>query len=146
MVRFATIVVVVRSPPTLAKENQRQAFTQRLREEWTRSGRQASPVVLAREINLHLKKAEKVTPSSCRKWLHGQSIPTQEKLQVLANILQVSPAWLRYGQLTDVQEPVPNSPPLTPAELSLLEVWRQLGRSQQRAVRSLMGQMLKQDP
>jgi hypothetical protein len=33
---------------------------------------------------------------------------------------------------------------LSPTELSLLEIWRQLSRSQQRAVRSLIGQMLKQ--
>ena len=140
---FATIVVVVRSPSTFAKENQRLAFTTRLREEWTRTGRLASPAVLAREINMHLRPSEQVHPSSCRKWLHGQSIPTQEKLQVLARILQVSPAWLRYGLHTDLQEPVPASPPLSSAELSLLEVWRQLNRSQQRAVRLLIGQMLK---
>jgi transcriptional regulator with XRE-family HTH domain len=142
--KFATIVVAVRSNPTFAKKNQRLAFTDRLRQEWTRTGRQASPVVLAREINLHLRPSEQVSPSSCRKWLHGQSIPTQEKLQVLANILQVSPAWLRYGQHTELNEPVPAAPPLSPAELSLLEVWRQLSRSQQRAVRSLIGQVLKQ--
>jgi transcriptional regulator with XRE-family HTH domain len=141
---FATIVVAVRSPPTFAKENQRLAFSKRLREEWTRTGRLDSPAVLAREINLHLRPSEQVHPSSCRKWLHGQSIPTQEKLQVLARILQVSPAWLRYGQRTELQEPAPAPAPLSPAELSLLEVWRQLNRNQQRAVRLLIGQMLNQ--
>ena len=146
MTLFATIVVVVRSTPTFAKENQRLAFSKRLREEWTRTGRLDSPAVLAREINLHLRPSEQVHPSSCRKWLPGQSIPTQEKLQVLARILQVSPAWLRYGQRTELQEPAPAPAPapLSPAELSLLEVWRQLNRNQQRAVRLLIGQMLNQ--
>jgi transcriptional regulator with XRE-family HTH domain len=141
--KFATIVVVVRSLPSLAKEKQRQAFSQRLRQEWLRTGRDISPVVLAREVNLHLKHSGKVTSSACRKWFHGESIPTQEKLQVLANILQVSPAWLRFGQATELHEPAPNSAPLSSNELALLEVWRQLSRSQQRAVRALMGQMLK---
>jgi hypothetical protein len=144
VVKFATIVVVVRSTPTLAKEKQRQAFSIRLRQEWVRSGRKISPVAVAREINLHLRTSEKVSPSGCRKWFSGESIPTQEKLQVLANVLQVSPAWLRYGQHTELHEPVPTDPPLSPTELSLLEIWRQLSRSQQRAVRSLIGQMLKQ--
>ena len=144
MVLFATIVVLVRSIQVLAKDAQRLEFTRRLREGLLRSGRQASPVMLAREINLHLRASERVHASSCRKWLHGEAIPTQEKLQVLAQLLQVSPSWLRFGQVTDLREPSPAAPPLTAEELALLDAWRQLGARQRRAVRVLMTQMRQQ--
>ena len=144
MVQFATIVVLVRSIQVLAKDAQRLEFTRRLREGLLRSGRQASPVMLAREINLHLRASERVHASSCRKWLHGEAIPTQEKLQVLAQLLQVSPSWLRFGQVTDLREPSPAAPPLTAEELALLDAWRQLGARQRRAVRVLMTQMRQQ--
>jgi hypothetical protein len=32
-----------------------------------------------------------------RKWLVGESIPTQDKLRILANWLGVTAEWLRYG-------------------------------------------------
>ena len=140
---FATIFHAVPPSKPFAKEAQRQEFARRLREELNRTGRETSPVALAREINLHLRPSERVHPSSCRKWLHAEAIPTQEKLQVLAGLLQVSPAWLRFGQLHEMQEALPATPYLNAEELALLEVWRQLDASQRRAVRLLMGQLLK---
>jgi transcriptional regulator with XRE-family HTH domain len=145
VVQFATIFHDV--PPTkpFAKESQRIEFSRRLREELHRSGREASPVALAREINLHLRPAERVHASSCRKWLHAQSIPTQEKLQVLARLLQVPPSWLRFGQLTELSEPEPMAAPLSPDELALIDSWRLLSAGQRRTVRLLMGQLLRTD-
>ncbi len=142
---FATIFHVV--PPTqpFAKEVQRAEFSRRLREELSRTGREASPVALAREINLQLRTPEHVHPSSCRKWLHGQAIPTQEKLQLLARMLQVSPAWLRFGQQGALSEPLPVAAPLSADELALLDQWRRLSTGQRRTVRSLMGQLLRAD-
>lgn len=145
MTGFATIFHVVPTNKPFAKEAQRLEFSRRLREELIRTGREESPVALAREINLHLRNPERVHPSSCRKWLHGQAIPTQEKLQVLARILQVTPAWLRFGQLTDLREPQPVAAPLSSDELALLDGWRQLGARQRRTVRMLMGQLLRAD-
>ena len=144
MTTIATIVTVVRPLKVLSKDVQRLEFTRRLRDELLRSGREASPVALAREINLHLRPSERIHASSCRKWLHGEAIPTQEKLQVLAQLLQVSPSWLRFGQVTDLREPSPAAPPLTAEELALLDAWRQLGARQRRAVRVLMTQMRQQ--
>ncbi len=143
MSEFATIFEFVPASKPFAKETQRQEFARRLRDELSRTGREASPVALAREINLHLRPAERVHASSCRKWLHAQAIPTQEKLQVLANLLQVSPAWLRFGQVRELQESGPSMSALSAEELAVLDVWRRLGASQRRAVRLLMGQMLK---
>ena len=145
MTKFATIVHVV--PPTkpFAKEVQRAEFSRRLREELSRTGREASPADLAREVNLCLRPSEHIHPSSCRKWLHGEAIPTQEKLQVLARLLQVPPSWLRFGQLTELSEPEPMAAPLSPDELALIDSWRQLSAGQRRTVRLLMGQLLRTD-
>jgi transcriptional regulator with XRE-family HTH domain len=41
-----------------------------------------------------------ITPHTARNWLLGKSIPTQDKLRVLADWLQVSPDELRYGRVT----------------------------------------------
>ena len=38
-----------------------------------------------------------VTVHAARKWLQGESIPTQEKLRALAAWLDVPADWLRFG-------------------------------------------------
>jgi hypothetical protein len=146
VVQFATIVVLVRSIQVLAKDAQRLEFTRRLREGLLRSGRQASPVMLAREINLHLRASERVHASSCRKWLFAEAIPTQEKLLVLAQMLQVSASWLRFGHVNEVREPIPAAAPLSQEELALLETWRGLAGTQRRAVLALLKQMRQPSP
>ncbi|HEY8100265.1 MAG TPA: hypothetical protein VIF82_05895 [Burkholderiaceae bacterium] len=55
-----------------------------------------SPTQLAREFNIRYSSGH-VTPHAVRKWLVGESIPTQEKLRILANWLGVTAEWLRYG-------------------------------------------------
>jgi transcriptional regulator with XRE-family HTH domain len=55
-----------------------------------------SPTQLAREFNIRFSSGH-VTPHAVRKWLVGESIPTQEKLRILANWLGVTAEWLRYG-------------------------------------------------
>jgi hypothetical protein len=140
---FATIFRAVSTNKPFAKQTQREAFTQRLREELTRSGRALSPVALSREINLHLRPSERVHASSCRKWLHAQAIPTQEKMQALSGMLQVSPSWLRFGLAHELKESLPSGAVLSADELSMLDVWRQLQASQRRTVRMLMTQLIK---
>lgn len=39
---------------------------------------------------------------AARRWLLGEAIPAQEKLRVLAEWLNVSTEWLRYGDTADV--------------------------------------------
>jgi transcriptional regulator with XRE-family HTH domain len=38
-----------------------------------------------------------VTVNAVRKWMLGESIPTLDKLQVLADLLGVTQDWLRWG-------------------------------------------------
>jgi transcriptional regulator with XRE-family HTH domain len=140
---FATIFAVVIAVKIFAKQNQRSEFASRLQEELVRTGRQASPAALAREINLYLRPSERIHPSSCRKWLKAEAIPTQEKLLILARILQVTPSFLRYGQMTELREPEPDQQPFSTEELALVDLWRQLEASQRRAVRLMMSQFIK---
>ena len=50
-----------------------------------------SPTQLAREFNMRFA-GQSVTVHAARKWLQGESIPTQEKLRALAE-------WLRFGSV-----------------------------------------------
>lgn len=73
-----------------------QAFAQRLRQALEASGVRVSPTVVANEFNLRYW-GRSVTPHTARNWLLGKSIPTQDKLRVLADWLQVGPDELRFG-------------------------------------------------
>jgi transcriptional regulator with XRE-family HTH domain len=65
-----------------------------------------SPTQLAREFNIRFNSGH-VTPHAVRKWLVGESIPTQEKLRILASWLGVTAEWLRYGgEQTHSDEPL----------------------------------------
>jgi transcriptional regulator with XRE-family HTH domain len=55
-----------------------------------------SPIAVAREFNRRHAGAP-VTAHAVRKWLLGESIPTQARLRTIAAWLEVSPAWLVFG-------------------------------------------------
>ena len=57
-----------------------------------------SPTQLAREFNVRFE-GNPVTVHAARKWLQGESIPTQEKLRALASWLDVPADWLRFGSV-----------------------------------------------
>jgi transcriptional regulator with XRE-family HTH domain len=57
-----------------------------------------SPTRLAREFNLRFA-GQPVSVHAARKWLQGESIPTQEKLRALAEWLDVPSDWLRFGNV-----------------------------------------------
>lgn len=83
------------------------AFKQRLETRLRQKGKTLSPTALAREFNLRWRGAP-VSVNATRKWLTGEAIPTWDKLSVLANLLDVSDNWLRWGDKS-VEEPVNNS-------------------------------------
>ena len=61
-----------------------------------------SPTKLAREFNLRFD-GKPVTIHAVRKWLIGESIPTQDKIRCLATWLCVSSSWLRFDGDTGVE-------------------------------------------
>ena len=73
-----------------------KAFSQRLCEAIAAMGWDESPTLVAREFNLRWR-GKMVTVNAVRKWMLGESMPTLDKLQVLSDLLGVSPDWLRWG-------------------------------------------------
>lgn len=55
------------------------------------------PVILEREFNTRYW-GRPITVQAVRRWLRGEAIPSQEKLQVLADWLKVEPHVLRFGE------------------------------------------------
>lgn len=76
--------------------NEKAEFAQRLSDAMTRAGYALRPVILEREFNTRYW-GRSVTLQAVRRWLRGEAIPSQEKLQVLAEWLKVEPQILRFG-------------------------------------------------
>src|SRR5471032_3559645 len=78
-------------------ETIRQQFSDRLKKELARAGLPvSSPTQVTNEFN-RLYPAHKMTAQTMRKWLFAEAIPTQARLLALADMLCVSPHWLRFG-------------------------------------------------
>ncbi|WP_310462598.1 helix-turn-helix domain-containing protein [Sphaerotilus sp.] len=72
-------------------------FAQRLHDAMQRAGYKPRPAVLEREFNTRYW-GESVTVQAVRRWLRGEAIPSQDKLQTLAEWLKVEPQILRFGE------------------------------------------------
>ena len=76
--------------------DEKAEFSQRLRLAIESAGYAVRPTVLEREFNTRYF-GRSVTVQAVRRWLRGEAIPSQEKLQVLADWLKIEPHILRYG-------------------------------------------------
>ena len=74
-----------------------QQFADRLRSALESAGVRVSPTVVANAFNLRFH-GRSITPHTARNWLLGKVMPTQDKLRVMADWLQVSPDELRFGR------------------------------------------------
>jgi hypothetical protein len=72
-------------------------FSERLKESMRNAGYDIRPVIVEREFNLRYW-GRSVSFQAVRRWLNGEAIPTQDRLQVLADWLAVDPHWLRFGE------------------------------------------------
>ena len=125
------------------KYQSRQDFSIRLREAMLKSGRKCSPTTLAIEFNARFSGAP-VHMATCRKWLLGEAIPTQEKVVALAQMLGVTADWLRFGTITQTMEKsLPSA--YDKHELALLADLARLSNRDQSVVRQLVGAMLRKD-
>jgi hypothetical protein len=79
--------------------DQKAEFGARLCAAMLRAGYAVRPIVLEREFNSRYW-GRSVTLQAVRRWLRGEAIPSQDKLQVLAEWLNVEPQVLRFGEKT----------------------------------------------
>lgn len=79
--------------------DQKAEFGERLRAAMLHAGYAVRPIVLEREFNSRYW-GRSVTLQAVRRWLRGEAIPSQDKLQVLAEWLNVEPQVLRFGEKT----------------------------------------------
>lgn len=77
--------------------DEKAEFALRLRTAMTQAGYAVRPVVLEREFNTRYW-GRSVTLQAVRRWLRGEAIPSQDKVQVLAEWLKVEPEVLRFGE------------------------------------------------
>jgi len=80
-----------------------KSFAARLQHQLALRGRPISPTQLARDFNLRWRGTP-VSTNAARNWLHGPTLPTMDKIQVLAKMLGTSAEWLRWGELKNIQD------------------------------------------
>lgn len=81
---------------TVPAMNEKKEFSERLRAAMKAQKLEVSGAVLEREFNLHWSGSP-VRRQTVWKWLNGEAIPTQDKLQELAKRLKLDPHRLRFG-------------------------------------------------
>lgn len=77
--------------------NEKLEFSTRLRKAMTDAGHEARAVVVEREFNRRWW-GRSISLQAAWGWLNAKSIPAQDKLQVLAEWLEVEPHVLRFGE------------------------------------------------
>ncbi|ATE58988.1 transcriptional regulator [Thauera sinica] len=77
--------------------DEKMAFSQRLADALRASGYEPRPSVLEKEFNTRYW-GRPVTYQAVTRWLKGEAVPGQDKLQVLAEWLGVEPQYLRFGE------------------------------------------------
>lgn len=83
----------------------KKAFASRLKQALKRSSRKIETATeLATQFNL--RSDEPITPQAAQKWLSGTARPTVDKMKTLADWLDVSEQWLRFG-VTDMKRSRP---------------------------------------
>lgn len=124
-------------------KDQQQGFSDRLQERLLVQGKSLSPTELAREFNLRWRGLP-VTVHATRKWLTGQSIPTLDKLAVVAQLLNTNEDWLRWGNLSmndtssDCDDSYPND------EIGFTQDFKMLSSSNKKVVTAVMETLLKE--
>lgn len=81
----------------MARTPDKLALAERLRLALGRSAQRiGTPTELALQFNLRYP-GKSVSNQAVQKWLSGDNRPTPDKIEMLADMLNVSPLWLRYG-------------------------------------------------
>ena len=126
-----------------AAASERRSFSQRLKQALTNAGYVCSPTQVARQFNLRFD-GKPITQHAVRKWLLGESIPTQEKLTAIAVWLGVPVAWLRYGGAERIVSAREQMQPVSAETERMLRDLQRLDSTQRRLVGELISQLSRQ--
>ena len=115
-------------------------FAERLRRLMEAEGYEPRPAVLEREFNERFW-GKSITFQTASSWLRGAAIPTQDKLEVLAEWLKVEPQVLRYGDkaakgIRDARAAWPGGLPAP--DRAAIEAYLALPRAKKKLVRDLV--------
>ena len=121
---------------TKIKPSEQQAFAQRLRDALAASDISVSVTALWKTFN-SLSSDPPVTKNAIRKWIMGESIPTQQRMRVLSAWLKVDSNWLRFGE--DLDRGVGTAQSVD--ERMLLKSYRRLPQRERQKLLSLIQTM-----
>ena len=119
-------------------------FAARLEQAMAAKSIKLSPTVLGNLFN-SVFDGRAVTPHTARNWMLGKSMPTQEKLVVLAELLDTSAEQLRYGRYSEKTLMISNADgsetELTGSQQQLVRKYIMLSAIQQRLVSDLVDEI-----
>lgn len=118
-----------------AAQKQRMLFSRRLISSLEILDVRASPTIVQREYNIRSNQPP-ITSHAARKWLMSEAIPTQDRTKRLADWLNVSPSWLRFGE--DDINGKKNTRYMTAQEWRLVEGFRRLTEKQRAGLLALV--------
>jgi hypothetical protein len=119
-------------------------FAARLEQAMAAKSIKHSPTVLAKLFN-SVFDGKAVTIITVRNWMLGKSLPTQDKLVVLAKLLDTSAEQLRYGRHSEKTLTLMNADgsesELSVSQKQLVRKYISLNKVQQRLVSDLVGEL-----
>jgi len=132
--------------------DEKQAFASRLRQALKRSPKKIETATqLAVQFSLRHPNAS-ITTQAAQKWLGGKSRPTPDKIDTLAQWLDVSPLWLRHGVADGGYRPrkeaartISDVPPLSEKERELLRRLRAMPEARRHLIEELVEQFALDD-
>ena len=119
-------------------------FAARLEQAMAAKSIKHSPTVLGNLFN-SVFDGRAVTPHTARNWMLGKSMPTQEKLVVLAELLDTSAEQLRYGRHSEKTLMIINADgsetELSASQQQLVRKYIKLSANQQKLVNDLVDEI-----
>ena len=122
-------------------DKEKAAFAARLRAALEAKGIEASAAVIEKRFNSRYDGAA-VTAQAISGWLNGKSIPKQDKLRVLAEVVGMEPHELQFGgrhRVADARMPWPNA--LAAQDRMMVEAYLRLPAIQRKLVRELVAML-----
>jgi hypothetical protein len=132
----------------MANSDGREEFSKRLRQAFHDGGVDIeSPTRLASDFNDRYT-GRRVTQQAVRKWLNGEAIPSQDKIVVLAEWLNIGTESLRFGKESATANVAQQAKPSYRSALSdqeLVRRYHKLNRTQQQAVAEIITALAAKD-